>query len=104
MEKLGRIERVDLRSIWTSEEPAGLSVEKGYSIMPILFNSLLRQAGLSLRNVRLLRHQDNRADEGNARTRASGALAAPARRLLHAGDRELESTAHSSLLPGSSRP
>ena len=32
--------------------------------MPIFFNSLLRQAGLSLRNVRLLRHQDNRADKG----------------------------------------
>jgi hypothetical protein len=32
--------------------------------MPILFNSLLKQAGISPRNVRLLRHQDNRADKG----------------------------------------
>ena len=32
--------------------------------MPIMFNSLLREAGLSLADVRLLRHQDTRARRG----------------------------------------
>jgi hypothetical protein len=32
--------------------------------MPILFNSLLAQSGLAPQDVRLLRHQDHRADKG----------------------------------------
>jgi hypothetical protein len=32
--------------------------------MPVMFNTLLRGAGLSLGDVCLLRHQDNRADRG----------------------------------------
>jgi hypothetical protein len=32
--------------------------------MPLFFNSLLTQFGISLRDVRLLRHQDTRADKG----------------------------------------
>lgn len=34
--------------------------------MPILLNSLIEQSGLSLQDVRLLRHQDNRADKGKS--------------------------------------
>ena len=32
--------------------------------MPIMFNTILTEAGLSLADVCLLRHQDNRADRG----------------------------------------
>jgi hypothetical protein len=32
--------------------------------MPLLFNSLLRQLGVELSGVRLLRHQDQRAAKG----------------------------------------
>ena len=32
--------------------------------MPIMFNTVLRSAGLALEDVRLLRHQDNRAERG----------------------------------------
>ena len=32
--------------------------------MPIMFNTILAEAGLSLADVCLLRHQDNRADKG----------------------------------------
>jgi hypothetical protein len=34
--------------------------------MPIMFNSLLREAGLPLGDVRLLRHKDNRATKGRS--------------------------------------
>jgi hypothetical protein len=34
--------------------------------MPITFNTILRQAGLSLSELRLLRHQDGRADKGRS--------------------------------------
>ena len=32
--------------------------------MPIMFNSLLENAGIELNNVRLLRHKDQRAEKG----------------------------------------
>ena len=34
--------------------------------MPIMFNSILQDAGLALRDVRLLRHQDQRAERGRS--------------------------------------
>src|SRR5262245_9114638 len=37
---------------------------KRESRMPILFNTLLEAAGLPLAEVRLLRHQDKRAEKG----------------------------------------
>jgi hypothetical protein len=34
------------------------------NIMPIMFNTALREAGLSLGDVCVLRHQDNRSERG----------------------------------------
>ena len=34
--------------------------------MPIMFNTILQEAGFSLTDVRLVRHQDNRADKGRS--------------------------------------
>src|SRR6266571_810441 len=34
--------------------------------MPIMFNTILQEAGFSLTDVRLLRHQDNQADKGRS--------------------------------------
>ena len=34
--------------------------------MPLMFNSILRDADIPLRDVRLLRHKDHRAEKGRS--------------------------------------